>query len=61
VRELVATNGPRGPIAIVSRHTGVISGSHTYNSFGGKTEAVQVFWDIDEAEQFLDLRTELLS
>ena len=51
VRDRSAAHGPRGPVAVVSRHSPVISGSTIYKSFGGKAE---VFWDMDEAQRFLD-------
>jgi hypothetical protein len=53
VAELVATHGPRGPVAIVSRKPGVIGASTMHNSLGVKA-AVQAFWDMDEARAFLD-------
>ena len=52
--ELVATHGPRGPVAIVSRKPGVIGASTMHNSLGVNTPGVQVFWDMDDARTFLD-------
>ena len=52
--ELVATHGPRGPVAIVSRKPGVIGASTMHNSLGVKTPGVQAFWDMDDARAFLD-------
>ena len=57
VAELVAAHGPRGPIAIVSTQSGVISSGQMYNLFGGEMEPVEVFWDIDEGQQWLDQRS----
>ena len=54
VRALIGAHGPRGPVAIVSRQVGVISGGEIYNSFGGQSET---FWNMDEAETFLDQRS----
>jgi hypothetical protein len=54
VAELVAEHGPRGPVAIVSNRATVISAGQMYNHFGGKRNAVEVFWDLDEAQIFLD-------
>ena len=51
--ELVALHGPRGPVAIVSRESGVIGASAMHNVLCVNTP-VQVFWDIDEARKFLD-------
>jgi hypothetical protein len=52
--ELVAAHGPRGPVALVSRQSSVISASAMHNSLGVKTPGVQVFWDMDDAQKFLD-------
>jgi hypothetical protein len=52
--ELVAVHGPRGPVALVSRQPGVIGASAMHNSLGVKTPGVQVFWDLDDAQTFLD-------
>ena len=54
VRDLVAAHGPRGPVALVSKQSVVISGGHMYNVFGGKTESLEMFWDMDDARRFLD-------
>lgn len=54
VAELVAEHGPRGPVAIVSNRAAVIAAGQMYNYFGGKRNAVEVFWDLDEARRFLD-------
>jgi hypothetical protein len=57
VGELVAAHGPRGPVAIVSRHSGVIGAGAIYNYFGRQKDSVEVFWDMDEALKFLDSQT----
>jgi hypothetical protein len=54
VLELIQTHGPRGPVAVVTRESGAISSSQMYNVFGGKTESIEVFWDLDDAQQWLD-------
>jgi hypothetical protein len=54
VAEFVAEYGPRGPVAIVSNRATVIGAGQMYNHFGGKSNAVEVFWDLDEARKFLD-------
>jgi hypothetical protein len=56
VRELVDAHGPRGPIALVAREAGAISSAQLYNVFGGKTESIEVFWDLDDAHRWLDDR-----
>jgi hypothetical protein len=52
--ELVAAHGPRGPVALVSRQSSVIGASAMHNSLGVKTPGVLVFWDMDDAQRFLD-------
>jgi hypothetical protein len=52
--ELVAVHGPRGPVALVSRQSSVIGASAMHNSLGVKTPGIQVFWDMDDAQRFLD-------
>jgi hypothetical protein len=54
VAEFVAEYGRRGPVAIVSNRATVISAGQMYNHFGDKRHAVEVFWDLDEAQRFLD-------
>jgi hypothetical protein len=54
VAELVAEHGPRGAVAIVSNRAAVISAGQMYNYYGGEKNAVEVFWDVDEARQFLE-------
>jgi hypothetical protein len=56
VRELIAAHGPRGPIAVVARESGAIIGAQLYNFFGQKMEPIETFWDVDEAQQWLDGR-----
>ena len=56
VREQTAAHGPRGPVAFVARKSEVIGAAQIYNFLGGKTEFVEVFWDIDDAQRWLDER-----
>jgi hypothetical protein len=51
--EMIAAHGPRGPVAIVSREAGVIGASAMHNALSVDSP-IQVFWDMDEARQFLD-------
>jgi hypothetical protein len=53
VAALVAVHGPRGPIAIVARSSRAIS-SAQLAAFFGREESIEVFWDLDDAEQWLD-------
>jgi hypothetical protein len=57
IRELVATHGPRGPIAFVSTESAVIGSAQRYVLFGGTAEAFEVFWAIDDAQGWLDQQT----
>jgi hypothetical protein len=56
VRELIAAHGPRGPVAVVANESGPISSAQMYAFFGGKTESIEVFWHLDDAQQWLDER-----
>jgi hypothetical protein len=54
VRELATLHGPRGPIAIVAKESGAIVGAQMYRFFGRKMEIVETFWDLADAQQWLD-------
>jgi hypothetical protein len=54
VSELVAAHGPRGPIAFVARHAAAIGSVHVYLFLGGRTDSLEVFWDLPEAKEWLD-------
>jgi hypothetical protein len=54
IRELVAQHGPRGPIAIVAKESTQIATAQMYLFFGGKTPSIEVFWHLDDAQQWLD-------
>jgi hypothetical protein len=56
VSELVATHGQRGPIAIIAKDAGAVATAQIYVLFGGKTESVEVFWDLDDGQHWLDDR-----
>jgi hypothetical protein len=51
---LVAAHGPRGPIAFVARHSAAIGSVQVYMFLGGKTDSLEVFWDMPEAKEWLD-------
>jgi hypothetical protein len=57
VRAFVDANGPRGPVAFVARHSQVIGAGQLYRMFGGEPDSLEVFWDIPEAQRWLDDRT----
>jgi hypothetical protein len=54
VRAFVAAHGPRGPVAFVARQSQVISAGQLYRMFGGEPDSLEVFWDLQEAERWLD-------
>jgi hypothetical protein len=56
VRELIAAHGPRGPIAIVAREAGPITVTQRYIYLSAKLEPIEVFWDLDDAQRWLDDR-----
>jgi hypothetical protein len=55
LRELIAAHGPRGPVAIVTQKSAATS-AQMYHVFGGKTASFEVFWDLNDAQQWLDDR-----
>jgi hypothetical protein len=56
ISALVAAHGPRGPIAVVSRDASTIGAAHRHVVLTGKMETIEVFWDWDEGERWLDGR-----
>jgi hypothetical protein len=56
VSELVAAHGPRGPIAVISRDSKMIGGVKKYSLFVGKNETLELFWDLDDGQKWLDAR-----
>jgi hypothetical protein len=53
MRELSETHGPHGPIALVTQPTGVAN-AQAYAIRNKKVHSVEVFWDIEEANRWLD-------
>jgi hypothetical protein len=54
VRAFVAAHGPRGPVAFVARQSQVISAGQLYRLLGGEPDSLEVFWDLPEAQRWLD-------
>jgi len=53
----VARLGPRGPVAFVTRSADFVGVAHRYARVGEKVGfEVEAFWDLDEAERWLDSR-----
>jgi hypothetical protein len=56
-RELVAVHGPRGPLVVVTRTSGVIGTTQRYALLGGTAgREFDVFWDVTDAENWLEAR-----
>jgi hypothetical protein len=54
VEEHIATLGARGPVALVTRAFGVVGAGQIYAAESlSRGFNVQVFWDIDDAEEWL--------
>lgn len=56
VRTHMAVLGKRGPVAIVTREVAVIARSQSYAAHVTRGYDVEVFWDVDEAEDWLRQR-----
>jgi hypothetical protein len=54
VAELAAAHGPRGPIAVVARDPRTISAAQRLAFSAGRVESIEVFWDLDDAQRWLD-------
>jgi hypothetical protein len=53
----VQVQGPRGPVALVTRTVDTVATLQIYAFLSAKTGVtVEVFWDLDEAERWLDAR-----
>jgi hypothetical protein len=59
VHELITAHGPRGPVAVVAKDASAIASAQLYLFFGGRTESLEVFWDLADAEHWLDDRMAL--
>jgi len=54
VQTYVATHGPRGPVALVTRSFGIVGSGQMYALDGLKSGfKVEVFWDLEEANAWL--------
>lgn len=53
VHDLETVHGPRGRVAIVAKTTSAVSGGQIFKVLG-ESDAIDVFWDIDDANQWLD-------
>ena len=57
VQKIAAQHGARGPVAIVTRESATVAVAHIYSVLGKRAGfRAEVFWDIDEAERWLDAR-----
>ena len=55
VQAQVAAHGPRGAVAIVSRQSGIVAAAQIY-AHRARGFDVEVFWDMDDADRWLDHR-----
>jgi hypothetical protein len=54
VQKVAEQHGRRGPVAIVTRKVDVVAAGHAYALDSTRQgRAVEVFWDIDDAERWL--------
>jgi hypothetical protein len=56
VRHIVSVYGPRGPVAVVSRSAATAGTVHMYAHQAGEDLALEVFWDVEDAERWLTSR-----
>jgi hypothetical protein len=56
VRELTKVHGPRGPVAIVARSAGIVANAQMFTVWSADVLVMEVFWDVGEAERWLDER-----
>jgi hypothetical protein len=57
VRRYVDVHGARGPVALVTRRIDMVAAGQIYALDGAKRGfSVEVFWDLDEADRWLDER-----
>jgi hypothetical protein len=54
--DLVAAHGPRGPVAVVARDPRMIGSIQRHAFSAAKIQSIEVFWDLEEAQRWLDGR-----
>jgi hypothetical protein len=54
VQELEADHGPHGPVAVVTRKPTNIAAARGYAMQSTPAPEVDVFWDVDDADRWLD-------
>jgi hypothetical protein len=57
VRQLADEHGPRGPVAIVARSADTVASALMYAHRAGDDLKLEVFWDTEDAELWLDQQT----
>ncbi len=60
VERQVAALGPRGAVAVVSPHTEIVAAAQIY-AYRARGIQVEVFWDMADAERWLDERRSRLA
>jgi hypothetical protein len=57
VRQLANEHGPRGPVAIAARSADTVGTALMYAHRAGNDLRLEVFWDTEDAERWLDQHT----
>lgn len=52
--EMSAVHGPHGPVALVTNQPDSVANAQVYAMRSTDAESVEVFWDIEEANHWLD-------
>jgi hypothetical protein len=56
IEELAAQHGPHGPVALITKQLNDVAQTQSYSMrSAGVGLRVEVFWDIEEANQWVDL------
>jgi hypothetical protein len=55
IAAMAATYGPHGPMAMVTKNATDVANAQVY-VIQSRTEMIQVFWDIEDANRWLDSR-----
>jgi hypothetical protein len=56
VRQSVSEHGPRGPVALVTRKSDLVGAGLVYAHDIKRSTEIEVFWDVQEADEWLTKR-----
>lgn len=60
IQALTLTHGAHGPVALVARDFEVVGGAEVFaRRSAAKMQDVQVFWDVDDADNWLDSQVDV--